>query len=264
MNTSKPRRLYSALRIAWIIASGILLVWSSLPLINYIYNAGVLISIPVAAVSLAVGIGWPSVRKALQKLWKRKVGRMLIAVVSGVLFVLLALFVTASCIMLHAAAKKPEEQATVIVLGAAVYGDRPSRMLAARLNTAAKYLEANPDSACIVSGGQGNDEEYAEAQVMYDYLVEKGVDPSRIYQEDRSTNTEENIRYSREIIAQNGLNPHVVIATQEFHQYRAQTLAKKQGLNEVGPATCRTPWHLLECYWVREFAAVCRLWILGH
>ena len=54
MNTSKPRRIYSALRIAWIIASGILLVWSSLPLINYIYNAGVLISIPVAVVSLAV------------------------------------------------------------------------------------------------------------------------------------------------------------------------------------------------------------------
>lgn len=264
MSTVKRRRAYLVLRIAFILASGLLLIWSSLPLFSHIYNAGVLISIPVSAAMLAVGLFWPAVRGALQTLWKKKVGRMLIIVVSGILFLLLALFVTASCIMLHAAAKEPEEQATVIVLGAAVYGDQPSRMLAARLNTAANYLKANPDSVCIVSGGQGSDEDYPEAKVMYDYLVEKGIEPSRLYQEDRSTNTEENIRYSREIIAQNGLNPHVVIATQEFHQYRAQTLAKKEGLSEVGPATCRTPGHLLECYWVREFAAVCRLWILGR
>ena len=71
----------------------------------------------------------------------------------GVVFVLLVLFCYGCLVaMLHAAAKKPEEQATVIVLGAAVYGDRPSRNAGGSPEYRfAKYLEANPDSVCIVS-----------------------------------------------------------------------------------------------------------------
>ena len=252
------------MRILFTLVSGALLFWSCLPLCSGGVNAGVLISIPGFSCLFLAGLFWERVRQLLQRIGKTRIGRVVMAIVFSLLFLLLALFVVASGIMLHAAAKEPEENATVIVLGAAINGDRPSRMLADRLNTAAKYLEANPDSVCIVSGAQGSDEIMPESEVMYRYLVEMGVAPSSIYQEDRSTNTEENIRYSREIIEEEGLNPHVVIATQEFHQYRAQSLAKKEGLADVGPATCRTPAHVLECYWGREFAAVCRLWILGR
>ena len=262
--TTTRRSWTEILRFLFTLAAGLFLVWSCLPLFSGITNAGVLISIPGFLCLLLAGLFWEKVRTALQKIWKTRVGRIMMGIVFVLVFLLLALFVAASGVMLHAAAKQPERNATVIVLGAAITGDRPSQMLADRLNTTVKYLEDNPASVCIVSGGQGSDEEYPEAQVMYNYLVEKGVDPARIYQEDRSTNTEENIRFSREIIAAEGLNPHVVIATQEFHQYRAQSLAKKEGLGQVGPATCRTPLHLLECYWVREFAAVCRFWLLGY
>ena len=166
--------------------------------------------------------------------------------------------------MLTAAAKTPPKQATVIVLGAGLSGNQPSLMLAQRLNAAAHYLEKNEESVCIVSGGQGPDEVCPEAQVMYNYLVAKGIDPSRIYQESRSTSTDENIHFSHEIIQQNGLSDEIVIATQEFHQFRAQSMARRAGLSKVGACTCRSPWYLLECYWVREFAAVCHFWLLGY
>ena len=265
VNQEKRRVFWTQLlRFLFTAAAGLFLLWSCLPLLSGIVNAGVMVSIPGFLALFLIGLFWRRIYAVLQRIWRTKGGRVVMAVLFCLLSALIVLFIVASSVMLHAAAKQPEENATVLVLGAAINGDRPSRMLADRLNTAVNYLEKNPDSVCIVSGGQGSDEETTEAQVMFDYLVEKGIAPSRIFQEDRSTNTEENIRFSREIIEREGLNPHVVIATQEFHQYRAQSLAKKEGLTQVGPATCRTPLQLLECYWVREFAAVCRLWILGR
>jgi len=177
---------------------------------------------------------------------------------------LLLLFVVVSGIMLHAAAKDPPENATVIVLGAAIRGDRPSTMLADRLKSAASYLKKNPASKCVVSGGQGEDEDYPEALVMRNYLVEQGIEESRIYREDVSVNTYQNIELSKALVEKEGLNSTVVIATQEFHQYRAQTFAKRAGFQEIGACTCRSPGYLLGCYWVREFAAICRMTLLGY
>jgi uncharacterized SAM-binding protein YcdF (DUF218 family) len=166
--------------------------------------------------------------------------------------------------MLYAAAKKPAENATVIVLGAGINGDQPSLMLTQRLDAAVEYLDQNEESVCIVSGGQGLDEDYSEASVMANYLTSKGIENSRVYLEDRSTNTDENIRFSKAIIDRESLNSTVVIATQEFHQYRAQAMAKNIGFTEVSPCTCKSPLYFLLCYWVREFAAVCRFWLLGY
>ena len=70
----------------------------------------------------------------------------MLLVVCGVVVALLALFIAVSGFMLHAAAKKAPENATVIVLGAGLQGDQPSRMLRDRLNAAARYLEANPEA----------------------------------------------------------------------------------------------------------------------
>lgn len=258
------KRIFAAAgRLLFILVAGVLLIWSLLPLTTGIVNAGVLVSVPIAFLLFITGVLWEPIKSFFRRVCQKRTGRVIVTIASALLIALLALFLVASGFMLHAAARPPEKQATVIVLGAAIKGDQPCSMLADRLDTAANYLEANKDSACVVSGGKGRDEQYSEAEVMARYLVNKGIDPSRIYLEDRSRNTEENIRFSRAVIEENDLNPRIVIATQEFHQYRAQELAKKQGFDAVGPATCRTSLRLLECYWVREFAAVCRLWILG-
>ena len=49
-------------------------------------------------------------------------------------------------------------ESTVIVLGCAVHGDRPSRPLYQRINRAYKYLEENENAVAILSGGQGADD----------------------------------------------------------------------------------------------------------
>jgi uncharacterized SAM-binding protein YcdF (DUF218 family) len=137
-------------------------------------------------------------------------------------------------------------------------------MLRERLDVAASYLKEHPDALCIVSGGQGADEQYTEAYVMKAYLCEQGIAPERIYEEGRSTDTHQNIDYSLAIIREQGLSEQVAIATQEFHQYRAATLARRAGLTDVSAVTTPSTWYLLLCYWVRECAAICRLWLFGY
>ena len=181
---------------------------------------------------------------------------------TGILIGLLAaLFIGVSARMVMACTVQPSDEATVIVLGAALRGDQPSLSLRTRLEAAYVYLRAHPQAKCIVSGGQGENEICTEASVMKRYLVDRGIDPARIYEEDRSTSTEENLRFSQVLIEEQGLNPTVAIVTQEFHQFRAQEFAKREGLAVSGAVTAHTPWHLLGSYWIRDFAGVCHMMV---
>ncbi len=150
------------------------------------------------------------------------------------------------------------EPETVIVLGCKTINGAPSVMLAARLDKAAEYLEENPQAVCIVTGGKGSDEIEAEAQTMEQYLLTKGISAERIYKEDKATNTEENIRYSAEIIEKEKLPENVVIVSESYHVYRGMRNAQKLGLNAAAlPAPTNTPW-ALPSYWLREIFALSR------
>ena len=49
---------------------------------------------------------------------------------------------------------------------------------------------------------------------------------TRIYQEDRSTDTRETLRYSKQIIEREGLDPQIALATNDYHAYRAEKYAE--------------------------------------
>ena len=137
-------------------------------------------------------------------MWKRRAGRITLSGIGAAACLLTLLFLTVSGVMTAAACAPPPEGATVVVLGAALRGEQPSRMLAERLKTAAAYLRDHPESSCVVSGGQNDDEIISEAEAMKRYLVGLGIEESRIYLEDRSTNTEENLRMSRDVVEREG------------------------------------------------------------
>ena len=116
------------------------------------------------------------------------------------------------------------------MLGAAVYGENPSITLQHRLEGAARYLEANPRTKAVVSGGQGKGEDISEAECMRRYLVEHGIDPDRILLEDRSTSTKENLAFSKAVIETDGGKvDRVVIVSSAYHLYRATKIAEMAG-----------------------------------
>lgn len=165
-------------------------------------------------------------------------------------------------IILYANKKSDKELDYLIVLGAQVKGTRVSRTLKYRLDTAFHYLEENPNTKVIVSGGQGSGEDISEAQAMKEYLVGKGIQEKRILMEDRSTNTNENIRYSRNLIKET--DARVGIVTNGFHVFRASRIAKKQGLEEVHPISAPSGPVIHIHYYVREVFAVVKDTLVGN
>ncbi len=136
-------------------------------------------------------------------------------------------------------------------------------MLAARLDTAAVYLKDHTDVVCVISGGQGENEQTSETQVMRNYLIHSGINASRIYTEPHSFNTAENIGFFKQVLDQNGLSQQpVVIATDRFHQLRAAMLAEKSGFS-TAPLSCLSVWCLAPGHWARKILALGRTIILG-
>ena len=101
----------------------------------------------------------------------------------------------------------------IIVLGAHVQGTRLTLALLERTRRALQYLEENPETKAVLSGGQGEGEDISEAQAMCNYLVEHGIDRERLILEGRSTSTTENLKFSLEII---GLDHSVGVVTNNF------------------------------------------------
>jgi len=247
------------------VVAAFLLYWATCPFFIGILNAGVIASVIVLSAVILLCIFYHRVAAVVRRLWAQMAGRILLSAAAVLSAAMLVLFVTASALMLHSTTKTPPPGGTVIVLGAGLNGGWPSLMLAQRLDAAAQYLLDNPDSSCVLSGGQGPDEICTEANAMFRYITTVWkIDPARLYLEELSVNTQQNIAFSMDIIRRESLSENVVIATQEFHQYRAGQMALRSGAAEVGPAVCHTPIYLLECYWVREFAAVGYFWILGQ
>lgn len=218
-----------------------------------------------AGLALCIGcmlyaVFMPKVHEMLHLFWRKTVGKVVLSILAAGLISAVVLVIIMTALMIKAAAVKPAPNATVIVLGCKVYGERPSIMLTARLDAALEYLNANPESACIVSGGQGSDELISEAECMYLYLTNQGIPPERIYKEDKSTTTRENIAFSYEIIKEHGLNENIAIATNEFHEYRAGKIADAVGLERGAVSGATVPW-LLPTYYARELLAILYEWV---
>ena len=140
--------------------------------------------------------------------------------------------------------------------------DGPSVVLRYRLDTAISYLNENPNTICIVSGGQGFNEPFSEAEGMADYLIENGIEKSRILLEDESTNTLENIRNSKALMesSYNGVG----IVTNNFHVFRAVQLAKAQGLENVCGIAADSSKIYLPNNVLRECCGILKDWLLNN
>lgn len=132
----------------------------------------------------------------------------------------------------------------MIILGCRVMpGGEPSILLQDRLDTALDYLDDHPEMTVVVSGGQGSNEPTSEAACMADYLEEHGVDSDQILLEDESSNTKENLIYSRELLEEQGVDvgeDGVLVVSNGFHLTRAQMLAERYGYKSVSALAAPT------------------------
>ncbi len=150
----------------------------------------------------------------------------------------------------------------IIVLGAQIKENGPSVALARRLDCAYAYLEKNPDTVCVVSGGQGSNEPVSEAEGMQKYLMDKGIARERIVTEDASRDTQQNLAFSRKLIPKEVTR--VGIVTSNFHVYRSVRLAKNQGFAKAEGIAATSGLYFLPNNMLREFFGVMKDWVFGN
>lgn len=150
----------------------------------------------------------------------------------------------------------------IIVLGCQIRGERITKSLRKRLETATAYAKEHDDVKIIVSGGQGADEFLSEAQAMYNYLTDQGIHGERIFMEDKSTNTEQNLRFSLPYIEDKSVG--IGIVTSNFHIFRAVRIAKAKGLHNACGIASPSDSVLIYNYMVREAVGVIKDFIVGN
>ena len=145
----------------------------------------------------------------------------------------------------------------LIILGAGLKGETVSLTLKERLDKGIEYLSQYPSTKVIVSGGKGPEELISEAEAMKRYLAARGIESDRIIQEDKSTSTMENFKFSKKILSglqSNGMTK-IMIVTNDFHMLRAKMLAQRNGFEAYG-ITCSTPMSVRLNSYAREYFAL--------
>ena len=166
----------------------------------------------------------------------------LLALLAVILVLALGCVVLLGLVLTGARDSVTGQPQVMVILGCKVESWGPSVLLQDRLDKALDYLEDHPDLTIVVSGGQGPDEHQSEAQCMFDYLTDHGVDGDQILLEDRSHNTWENIRFTQELLEQEGVDAsQVVVVSNGFHLTRVRMLWGRVWEGEYTLSTLAAP-----------------------
>lgn len=150
----------------------------------------------------------------------------------------------------------------IVVLGAGLIGgEKVTPLLAKRIDRAIQFYKKQSEETLsppqlLMSGGQGPDEKIPEAQAMREYALEQGIPDEDILMEAQSTNTLENMRFSKEIMErENPSGYHAIFTSNNYHIFRAGMYAEEVGLkiDGIGSKTAR---YYLPNAFLREFIAV--------
>ncbi len=221
------------------------------------FNLGVILTCLAGVFFLLWGVFYKKINEITGKGWLR-----------AVKWVVISLVVIEVCLIGFIAFYGQTENVgynedAVIVLGAGIRGERVTVPLAYRLNSAVEYHQKNPDAIIVVTGGQGYQETVTEAEAMEKYLLRKGVNPDKIIKEEKATSTNENMRFTKELLDEHFEGDYsVVVITNNFHTYRGVQIAKMEGFSEVYRKPAGLKWYNMAPCYLRESLAVLKMWIV--
>ena len=142
----------------------------------------------------------------------------------------------------------PLERRAALVLGAKTQDNVMSNALRARVDYAIELYQTGQVGAVIFTGGFRDKDparEWSESALARDYAMQRGVPSERIWIEQRSTTTLENLREAQAIVNAQGF-AQVALVSDRWHLARAQAMARDLGLSVV-PAP--TPYSVYRSSW---------------
>ena len=148
----------------------------------------------------------------------------------------------------------------IIILGCQIKKDGTlTPLLKSRTDRAIEFAKlqkenTGKDIVFVPSGGKGEDEVIAEGEAIKKYLLEQGIDEDHILLENKSKNTYENIKFSKELIDSKNPNAKIAFSTTNYHVYRAGAIAQEQGINVEGIGAKTKTYFWINAF-IREFIA---------
>ncbi len=158
-----------------------------------------------------------------------------------------------------------ERGATAIVLGAAVVGDVPSPVFAARLDHAVTLYRERRAARILVTGGRSPEDRLSEADTGALYLQARGIPEPAILREDRSRTTRQNLDNAAAMLGDARKQP-VLIVSDPLHMRRAMGMAAAAGLNAQPSPTPSSRYKSLATqlpFLAREVWFIHLHWLLG-
>ncbi|MFC4770900.1 YdcF family protein [Enterococcus hermanniensis] len=162
------------------------------------------------------------------------------------------------------------EQDFIVVLGAGlINGETVTPLLAKRIDRALQFYHKQSAATLspprlVMSGGQGPDEKVPEAQAMREYALAQGIPEDEILMEAQSTNTLENMRFSKEVMEREKPSGYqAIFSSNNYHIFRAGMYAEEVGLNIDGIGAKTAKYYLPNAF-LREFIAIALMHKKAH
>ncbi|RYD28414.1 MAG: YdcF family protein [Verrucomicrobiaceae bacterium] len=124
----------------------------------------------------------------------------------------------------------------IIVLGAAVRGDRPSPVFEQRLNHAILLHRAGMAPKVILTGGIGQGTAHAESEVGSTFVQSHGIPAEAILTESKSHTTQRNLAEAAALMTDHHLHTAIVVSDPD-HMKRAILMAENLGMSAVSSPT---------------------------
>lgn len=167
---------------------------------------------------------------------KRNKRKILFA--SGVVILLLIAFAIGIAISIWNYGKVDEKAPAdvAIVLGAAISDGEVSPVYRERINHAITLYEEGTVDFIILTGGFGEGSYKSDSQVAKEYALSQDVPEERILIEEKSTITEENLEFSKEVMEENDLETAIIVSD-PLHMKRAMLMAEDYNINAISSPT---------------------------
>ena len=172
------------------------------------------------------------------------------------------------CLILNPDVVSTDERAEqVILLGGGIDKDgKLPKSVMSRVEKAAEYLNKNPESVCIVTGGTLKWLPFPEAPELKHQLVAAGVSAERILVEDQAKDTIQNFELSCKMLAeykgisiQEVLDTPTAVVTSSYHLRRSERLARRIGYSNIKGIGAACPAVYVPHSYVREICAYVKL-----
>lgn len=183
--------------------------------------------------------GFPGTRRRTSRLRRMiQFGLLAVVVLAGI--GVAAIVMLAIAIYSQARHDETAPADAIVVMGTAQWDGRPSPTFKARLDQAYDLYQERQAPLIVLTGGTGAGDQYSEAEVGWNYLLERGVPTNAMVAVTVGRTSLQSLRQADVVLRQRSAT-RVLLVSDAFHMFRIKRMAEDLGLSPLASPTQTSP-----------------------